>query len=136
MDADTTPVKTDIETVVHIVAALTANATQHGANTVTVSRLPGPSIDPQVAVGSVDQPAMVIAVRDDGPGIAPEFLPRIFEKFEKDSFSSGTGLGLYVVRLMADAIGSSVSVATGSEGTVCEIAIPGSVRTAAVVGSA
>ena len=133
---DTAPVKTDTETVVHIVAALTANATQHGASTVTVSRLPGPSIDPQVAVGSVDEPAMVISVRDDGPGIAPEFLPRIFEKFEKDSFSSGTGLGLYVVRLMADAIGSSVSVATGPDGTVCEVAIPGSARSATVVSSA
>ena len=78
---------------------------------------------------------MVISVRDDGPGIAPEFLPRIFEKFEKDSFSSGTGLGLYVVRLMADAIGSSVSVATGPDGTVCEVAIPGSARSATVVSS-
>ena len=68
---------------------------------------------PPQPAGDVGYPELVISVVADGPGIDSEFLPRVFEKFEKISFSSGTGLGLYVVRLMADAIGCSVAVASG-----------------------
>ena len=67
---------------------------------------------------------MYFLVRDNGPGIDQEFLPRAFDKFEKHSRSSGTGLGLYLVRLMADAIGGAILVHTGPDGTVMALAIP------------
>jgi two-component system OmpR family sensor kinase len=68
--------------------------------------------------------AVHFLVVDDGPGFDPAFLPRAFEKFEKHSFSSGTGLGLYVVRLMADAIEAAVSVFTGPGGTTMAVSVP------------
>lgn len=51
-----------------------------------------------------------VCVRDDGPGIPPEEIPHLFEKFkrptggsEKAPASSGLGLGLYIVqRVLSD----------------------------------
>jgi two-component system OmpR family sensor kinase len=67
-------------------------------------------------------------VEDDGPGIDPHFLPRAFEKFEKHSSSSGTGLGLYMARLMVEALDGSISVSTSPSGTTFQIAVPAVVR--------
>jgi signal transduction histidine kinase len=63
-------------------------------------------------------------VEDDGPGIDHPFLPRAFEKFEKSSFSAGTGLGLYVARLMVEAIEGAILVTTGPNGTTMTVAVP------------
>lgn len=54
-----------------------------------------------------------VSVRDTGCGIPEDELPKIFEKFFRakgSEMAKGTGLGLYIVGLLMDAMGGSISV--------------------------
>jgi signal transduction histidine kinase len=53
--------------------------------------------------------AVVIEVEDDGPGIAPALLPRIFEPLVTDK-PTGTGLGLAFCRTIALVHGGTIEV--------------------------
>jgi PAS domain S-box-containing protein len=60
-------------------------------------------------------------VRDTGEGIAPEFLPRIFEKFSQAEGGSarrvkGLGLGLAITRQLVEAHGGTISVESEGRG--------------------
>jgi signal transduction histidine kinase len=55
----------------------------------------------------------VADIRDHGPGIPPERLPMIFERFERaisENEVSGLGLGLHISRAIANAHGGQLSV--------------------------
>lgn len=51
---------------------------------------------------------VVVAVEDDGPGIADEHLPKLFDRFFTTRTGRGTGLGLTMVRAIAEAHGGQV----------------------------
>jgi len=55
-------------------------------------------------------PSASIAVRDRGPGIAPELLPRLFTRFGRSPTSRGLGLGLYLAHGIATAHGGTLTV--------------------------
>lgn len=54
--------------------------------------------------------ALVFTVADDGPGIAPEHHQSVFLPFRAIGSSGGTGLGLAMVKKMAEAVGGSVNL--------------------------
>jgi two-component system sensor histidine kinase MprB len=60
-----------------------------------------------------------VAVRDRGPGIAPDDLPYVFDRFYRASSARGmpgSGLGLAIVRQVADAHGGSVAAENAGGG--------------------
>lgn len=115
---------TDPNAVALVVGSLAENARTHGAHRVSIAVDTEKHIEPMVEEGSEPEPAIYIAVADDGPGIDAHFLPRVFEKFEKSSFNSGTGLGLYMARRIVEALDGSIAVSSSSTGTTFQIALP------------
>jgi signal transduction histidine kinase len=59
--------------------------------------------------------AVEVAVRDDGPGVPPELLARIFEP-HFSTHSAGTGLGLAIVRRIIEGWGGVVTAESLAEG--------------------
>jgi two-component system sensor histidine kinase ChvG len=65
----------------------------------------------QVDVRDVDARRLAIVVTDQGPGIAPENLSKVFDRFfTTDSEHEGTGLGLAIVKSVAEAHGGHADV--------------------------
>lgn len=67
----------------------------------------------------------VVSVRDEGPGIAPDLLPHLFERFSAGVCSSGLGLGLYLSHRLIEAHGGTLTVesSVGHGATFC-LALP------------
>lgn len=71
-----------------------------------------------------------IAIQDNGPGISPEFLPHIFNRFEQQDtsttrLSGGLGLGLAIARSIVEMHGGSIIAANGeSGGAIFTVSIP------------
>lgn len=69
---------------------------------------------------------MLIAVKDTGPGIAPEILGRIFEPFfTTKKPGEGTGLGLSIIQDIIRKLGGSITVESEvGKGTAFLISLP------------
>jgi len=72
----------------------------------------------------LEQEFLVISVKDDGPGIAPEHLARVFQPYFTTK-KHGTGLGLFVTRqLLADQGGTVDFCSTPGKGTTFRVCLP------------
>jgi PAS domain S-box-containing protein len=91
----------DADKVDQILANLIENAVRHGAGTVTTV------IEPASVQGG---PGVAVCVRDQGPGIAPEFAPRVFRQFWRAKRRGGAGLGLFIVKGLVEAHGGTITV--------------------------
>jgi C4-dicarboxylate-specific signal transduction histidine kinase len=71
-----------------------------------------------------------ITIRDSGPGIAPEILPRIFDPFfTTKEVGQGTGLGLAITYGIVQDHGGTIAAANGRDGgAVFSIELPSSGR--------
>lgn len=89
-----------------------------------------------------DRDRVALEVSDDGPGFAPDILPRIFDPFyQADSARSengGAGLGLTIVHRLATALGGNVTASNHpSHGAVVVVNLPTAAPTrAASAGTA
>ncbi|MFD7089632.1 sensor histidine kinase [Streptomyces sp. NPDC059896] len=74
--------------------------------------------------------SVVLEVRDDGPGIPPDLLPHVFERFARGDASrsraaGSTGLGLAIVQAVVTAHGGTVAVQSVPGRTVFSVLLPG-----------
>jgi signal transduction histidine kinase len=112
----------DADKVDQILGNLVENAIRHGAGTVTVvvepveavvTRAPGGAGAAPGAPGgprAAGTPAVAVSVRDEGDGVAPELVPRIFRQFWRSKRRGGAGLGLYIVKGLVEAHGGTITV--------------------------
>ena len=64
-----------------------------------------------INIESLDK--LIVKVRDEGEGIAPEELPRIFEKFytkKLENNLNGSGLGLVIAKQIVERHGGTITV--------------------------
>ena len=73
-----------------------------------------------------DGASAVIAIRDGGPGIAPEHLPRVFEPFfSTKPAGEGVGLGLAICNEIAHELGGAMHAYNHPQGGACfELTLP------------
>jgi signal transduction histidine kinase len=75
-----------------------------------------------------DGAVVAFSVEDDGPGIAPEDLPYVFERFYRAEEHSrrvkGSGLGLTIVKGFVELCGGKVGVESSPKGTRFIIRLP------------
>jgi signal transduction histidine kinase len=66
-----------------------------------------------------------VSVRDSGPGIAPDALPHVFDRFYKSDESRGAGLGLAIAKSLLVAHGGEIEArSTPGQGTDMRFTLP------------
>jgi histidine kinase len=101
----------DEDRLLQVLSNLTSNALQYTPAGGTVA------LSARRAAGEVH-----ISVRDTGVGIAPEHMPRIFDRFYRIDTSrsrqagGGSGIGLTIARALAEAHGGRIWVESGGQG--------------------
>src|SRR6185312_12398837 len=77
---------------------------------------------------AADQGHALLSVRDQGIGIEPGNLSRIFERFERavsERHYGGLGLGLYITRTIVEAMGGTIQVeSTPGQGALFTVSLP------------
>lgn len=96
-------VEGDQERVRQVLENLVTNALKYGSA--------GAPIVVEVASETrTNGPWAVVTIRDTGPGIAPDLLPRVFDRFVRGDGSQGLGLGLYLAHSIARAHHGTLTV--------------------------
>ena len=72
--------------------------------------------------GRTADSAVWVEVEDDGSGIPPEVLPRLFEPFFTTAApGAGSGLGLALCHATMERIGGAITARNGERGAVFEL---------------
>ncbi len=117
---DQEPARLDADALTQIAANLVSNVEKYAAAGgylgLTLTRDP-------------EQGAIVLAVRDHGPGIAPKHRNQVFRPFQRlddrvNAGVSGAGLGLSIARDLAEKMGGSLSLVPAARGAAFELRIP------------
>jgi two-component system phosphate regulon sensor histidine kinase PhoR len=122
--AEPQQVRGDRDELIRVFENLVENALKYGAA--------GQRVEITVTHGDADDgaPELRISVRDFGPGIAPEHLPRLTERFYRVDVTEsraqgGTGLGLALAKHILNRHGGRLSiVSTPGAGAIFTAHIP------------
>lgn len=112
-------VYSDAKWVDFILGQIVANAIEY--------HLPNPKL---IFAYEVKEQSVVLSITDNGPGIPPEDLPRIFDKGftgqnGRKRNKHATGLGLYLVKKLCTRLGLGVAVICGcGRGTTVQLTFP------------
>jgi signal transduction histidine kinase len=108
---------------------LAANALRYAPHGSAVRLIAAPGSAPDRAVAQ--PPTVTISVEDEGPGIAPEHVPHIFDRFYKadasraprssDGAPGGSGLGLSIVKAIVERHGGRITVRSQPGRTIFEM---------------
>jgi two-component system OmpR family sensor kinase len=74
-----------------------------------------------------DSESLRLTVVDDGAGMPQDFVSQAFERFSRSDTartSTGSGLGLSLVKAIAEAAGGTASVANGTSGLTARVTLP------------
>jgi len=93
----------DADKIDQILGNLVENAVRHGAGIVTV-------VVRRARVSGDQGEAITVSVRDQGEGIPPEMALRVFRQFWRGKRRGGTGLGLYIVKGLVEAMNGEIAV--------------------------
>jgi signal transduction histidine kinase len=89
---------------------------------------PSGPIRAEVSVaGSAAEPAILLAIEDEGPGVPPAERRRVFQRFVHGSApgaGEGAGLGLSIARGLARSLGGDVTYRAGAVGARFEVRLP------------
>lgn len=112
----------DAQRLHQLVTNLLRNASRHTPpGTVVTARVRSEARD--------DGPVAVVEVHDDGPGLSPDLLPVVFERFTRGDSSrtrgsGGAGLGTSLVRAIALAHGGTAQVTSVPGDTTFTVTLP------------
>ena len=132
--ADLPPLYADYRLMRRVILNLLSNSIKHTpAGTRICLRAAPHLLLPAPSTNAADAPVsqILIEVEDNGLGIPPAYLERIFEKFgrfstENPVVQSSTGLGLTLCRLVVEAHGGTIGVtSTLGQRTTFRVTMPG-----------
>jgi signal transduction histidine kinase len=99
-------IEADPVRVAEVLTNLVTNALRHTP--------PGGHVTVRVAGGSHGNVSFV--VDDTGPGIAPNLLPFVFDRFTTSADTDGTGLGLAIAKRLVEAHGGAIEASRNTNG--------------------
>ncbi|GAA3155184.1 hypothetical protein GCM10010466_52680 [Planomonospora alba] len=129
VDPGVDAVTADLDLLVRAVAALLSNAVKFSPTGTPVAVRVSACGDAHGGTGGTGG-TVSIAVTDAGPGIAPDELPHVFERFYRTRYAveraiQGIGLGLSLARTIAQAHGGTLTAASApGEGSTFTLTLP------------
>ena len=93
---------------------LIANALRHTPSSGHVS----------VTVSGAPHENVSFEVEDTGPGINPDLLPFVFDRFTTSADVDGTGLGLAIAKRLVEAHGGTIDAFSDANGTTIRCMFP------------
>jgi PAS domain S-box-containing protein len=113
-------IRSNKEKILEIIYNFVDNSLKYGSEEQTIT----------ISITQPEKERVKIAVKDQGPGIPPEKIDRLFNKFSQlepslDRSQEGTGLGLYICKLIVDSLGGEIGVeSTLGEGSAFYFTLP------------